>query len=62
MSVDEKTERLPLIKKTCASQRDDETRRIVRKYMDDFVVRPALDRGRDDDVVQAWKNAASAGR
>lgn len=62
MSVDEKSERLSLIKTTSDSERDDAVRRTVRKYMEDFVVGPALDRGRNEDVVQAWRDAASAGR
>lgn len=62
MIVDEKSEHSFLIKKSADSRRDDAMRRTVRKYMDDFVVRPALDADGNDDVAQAWKDAASAGR
>lgn len=39
------------------------TIRIVRKYMKDSVVRPAVsDRILDESIARVWKRAASAGR
>jgi hypothetical protein len=41
----------------------DQTARIVHKFVSDFVVRSAVEqRGRDDRVLKAWHEAASAGR
>lgn len=54
--------RLPLIKSADRDDRDERTARLVRKYMDDFVLRPALDCGRAEPVVRAWREAASEGR
>jgi len=61
MSLTDKS-RLPLIKSADDDSRDDETTRIVRKYMDGFVLRPALDCGRAEPVMKAWREAASSGR
>jgi hypothetical protein len=39
------------------------TIRIVRKYMKDSVVRPAVsDRMQEESIERVWKRAASAGR
>jgi len=50
------------VKASSADERADETERIVQEYMRDFVVRPALNCGRGENVLRAWREAASSGR
>ena len=55
-----KTFRLRLVK--TADERSDDVARIVREYMKDSVVRPAVDHQASEKVLRTWREAASSGR